>query len=200
MSTSHLLYLSLASSLLLGCQSNADNELATDYSRTAAYAEGVPGGVVQETEELDASVSAVDTTKRTFTLRDNLGNSRTLHAPEQMQNFEQLKVGDKVRAVVTQERIVYLRQPGEPAEDGAAGMLATAPLGDKPGVLAADTVEVTALVKGMDTVLRTATLQLHDGSERTIKVRPDVDMKTEYLGRQVVLRVTTAVAISVVPQ
>ncbi len=200
MSTSHLLYLSLASSLLLGCQSNADNELATDYSRTAAYAKGVPGGAVQETEELDASISAVDTAKRTFTLRDNLGNSRTLHAPEQMQNFEQLKVGDKVRAVVTQERIVYLRQPGEPAEDGAAGMLATAPLGDKPGVLAADTVEVTALVKGMDTVLRTATLQLPDGSERTIKVRPDVDMKTEYLGRQVVLRVTTAVAISVVPQ
>jgi hypothetical protein len=52
----------------------------------------------------------------------------------------------------------------------------------------------------MDTTLRTATLQLPDGSERTIKVRPDVEMKTEYLGRQVVLRVTTAVAISVQPQ
>ncbi len=67
-------------------------------------------------------------------------------------------------------------------------------------MLAADTVEITALVKGMDTTLRTATLLLPNGSERVIKVRPDVDMKTEYLGRQVVLRVTTAVAVSVQPQ
>jgi hypothetical protein len=200
MSTSRTLCLSLATALLLGCQSNADDDLATDYQRTDAYAEGVPGGVVLETEELLASVSAVDPAKRTFTLRDDLGNQRTLVAPEQMQNFDQLKVGDRVKAVIAQERIVYLRQPGEPAEDGAAGMLATAPLGDKPGMLAAETVEITALVKGMDTTLRTATLQLPDGSERTIKVRPDVEMKTEYLGRQVVLRVTTAVAISVQPQ
>ena len=184
---------------MLGCQSH-DDDLATDYQRTDAYAEGVPGGVVLETEELLASVSAVDPAKRTFTLRDDLGNQRTLVAPEQMQNFDQLKVGDRVKAVIAQERIVYLRQPGEPAEDGAAGMLATAPLGDKPGMLAAETVEITALVKGMDTTLRTATLLLPNGSERVIKVRPDVDMKTEYLGRQVVLRVTTAVAISVQPQ
>lgn len=200
MSTSRTLSLSLATALLLGCQSNADDDLATDYQRTDAYAEGVPGGAVLETEELLASVSAVDPAKRTFTLRDDLGNQRTLVAPEQMQNFDQLKVGDRVKAVIAQERIVYLRQPGEPAEDGAAGMLATAPLGDKPGMLAAETVEITALVKGMDTTLRTATLQLPDGSERTIKVRPDVEMKAEYLGRQVVLRVTTAVAISVQPQ
>lgn len=199
MSAIRIFSLSLAVTLLLGCQSH-DDELATDYSRTDAYAEGVPGGAVLETEELMASVSAVDKAKRTFTLRDDLGNKRTLVAPEQMQNFDQLQVGDRVKAVIAQERIVYLRQPGEPVEDGVAGVLATAPLGDKPGMLSADTVEITALVKGMDTTLRTATLQLPDGSERTIKVRPDVDMKTEYLGRQVVLRVTTAVAISVQPQ
>jgi hypothetical protein len=199
MSVTRIFSLSLAATLLLGCQSH-DDELATDYNRTDAYVEGAPGGAVLETEELVASVSAVDPAKRTFTLRDDLGNQRTLVAPEQMQNFDQLQVGDRVKAVIAQERIVYLRQPGEPAEDGAAGMLATAPLGDKPGMLSADTVEITALVKGMDTTLRTATLQLPDGSERTIKVRPDVEMKTEYLGRQVVLRVTTAVAISVQPQ
>lgn len=199
MSVTRIFSLSLAATLLLGCQSH-DDELATDYNRTDAYVEGTPGGAVLETEELVASVSAVDPAKRTFTLRDDLGNQRTLVAPEQMQNFDQLQVGDRVKAVIAQERIVYLRQPGEPAEDGAAGMLATAPLGDKPGMLSADTMEITALVKGMDTTLRTATLQLPDGSERTIKVRPDVEMKTEYLGRQVVLRVTTAVAISVQPQ
>ncbi|XQE68828.1 hypothetical protein ACOAPY_09815 [Pseudomonas sp. P3C3] len=199
MNLTRALSLSLVASLLLGCQSHND-ELASKHDRTAAYVKGVPGGTVLETETLLASVSAIDSAKRTFTLRDNLGNQRTFVAPPQMENFNQLKVGDRVKAVVSQERIVHLRQPGEVANDGAAGLLATAPQGDKPGMLAADTVEITALVKGMDTTLRTATLLLPNGSERVIKVRPDVDMKTEYLGRQVVIRVTTAVAVSVQPQ
>lgn len=199
MNLTRALSLSLATSLLFGCQSHND-ELASKHDRTAAYVKGVPGGTLLETETLLASVSAINGAKRTFTLRDNLGNQRTFVAPPQMENFDQLKVGDHVKAVVSQERIVHLRQPGEVANDGAAGVLATAPQGDKPGLLAADTVEITALVKGMDTTLRTATLLLPNGSERVFKVRPDVDMKTEYLGRQVVIRVTTAVAVSVQPQ
>ncbi|MBD9425925.1 DUF1344 domain-containing protein [Pseudomonas sp. PDM15] len=200
MSTKHFLALSLTAALISGCQSNANDELNTEYDRTEAYTEGVPGGAVTETDEMQASVTAIDPAKRSFTLRDDDGNSRTFQAPPEMHNFDQLKVGDRVRAVVALERIVYLRQPGEVATDGAAGVAATAPLGSKPGMLVADTIEITALVKGMDTTLRTATLQLPDGSERTIKVRPDVDMKTEYLGRQVVLRMTSAFAISVTPQ
>ena len=113
--------LSLAASLLVGCQSH-DDELASDYDRTA-YVEGVPGGAVLETETLLATVSAIDSAKRTFTLRDDLGNQRTLVAPTQMHNFDQLKVGDRVKAVASQERIVYLRQPAEVANDGAAGVL-----------------------------------------------------------------------------
>ena len=49
--------LSLTASLLVGCQSH-DDELASDYDRTAAYVEGVPGGAVLETETLLATVSA----------------------------------------------------------------------------------------------------------------------------------------------
>lgn len=192
--------LSLAAAMIVGCQSNGDDQLNTEYDRTEVYAEGVPGGAVGETEELTAVVTAVDPAQRTFTLKDELGNSRLFHAPEQMHNFDQLKVGDKVRAIVALERIVYLRNPGETANDGAAGVLATAPLGSKPGMLVADTIEITAVVKAMDTTLRTATLQFADGSKRTIKVRPDVEMKDEYLGREVVLRMTSALAVSVEPQ
>jgi hypothetical protein len=200
MSASRLVPLSLAITLLLGCQSQADNELSTEYDRTAAFTKGTPGGAVAETEELQANVTAIDSAKRSFTLEDDKGNSRTFQAPLEMHNFDQLKVGDRVKAVVALERVVYLREPGEAAADGAAGMLATAPIGSKPGMLAADTIEVTAVVKAMDTTLRTATLQFADGSLRTIKVRPDVDMKSDYLGRELVLRMTSAIAVSVESQ
>lgn len=200
MSLSRIFALSLAATLVVGCQHQADDELSTDYNRTDAFAEGVPGGSVTEMEELRATVTAIDPAQRTFILKDDQGNSRTFKAPAEMHNFDQLKVGDQVKAMVGLERIVYLRAPGEPAADGAAGVLATAPLGNKPGMLMADTLEITAIVKGMDTIQRTATLQLPDGSQRTIKVRPDVEMKDEYLGRELVLRITSAVAISVEPK
>ncbi len=200
MHIAHFLSLSLAVALAAGCQSDANDQLTSESSQTAAYAEGVPGGVINETDEMQASVTAVDPVKRSFTLKDDQGNSRTFQAPAEMQNFDQLKVGDRVHAVVGLERLIYLREPGEPANDGGAGVLATAPLGSKPGMLIADTVEITAVVKGIDAVRRTATLQLPDGSLRTVQVRPDVEMKNEYLGRQVVLRLTSAFAIRVEPQ
>ncbi len=200
MHVAHFLSLSLAVALAAGCQSDANDQLTSESSQTAAYAEGVPGGVTTETDELQASVTAIDPVKRSFTLKDDHGNSRTFQAPAEMHNFDQLKVGDQVHAVVGLERLVYLREPGEPATDGGAGVLATAPLGSKPGMLIADTVEITAVVKGIDAVRRTATLQLPDGSLRTVQVRPDVEMKNEYLGRQVVLRLTSAFAIRVEPQ
>lgn len=195
-----LFTLSLAATLLLGCQSHATDELSGDYKRTEVVTEGVPGGMVVEAEEMQAVVTAVNLQKRSFTLTDRSGSQRTFQAPAEMRNFEQLKVGDKVKARVMLERIVQLREPGEAASDGAAGLLATAPQNSKPGMLAAETIEVTAIIKGMDTTLRTATLQFADGRESVVKVRPDVEMKIEYLGRAVVLRMTSAIAISVEPQ
>ncbi|WP_152223264.1 hypothetical protein [Pseudomonas sp. SCB32] len=200
MSASRFVFLPLAAALLVGCQSQADQPLNTEYDRTETVAKGVPGNAVTETEELRATVSAIDTAKRTFTLKDEQGNSRTIQAPPEMRNFNQLKVGDRVKAVVVLERIVYLRKPGEAAVDGAASLLATSRLGDKPAMVSADTVEVTTVIKSIDTAKRTATLQFADGNQDTVKVRPDVEMKPEYVGHQVVLRITSAVAVSVEPQ
>ncbi|WP_447749112.1 hypothetical protein [Pseudomonas nicosulfuronedens] len=200
MSVSRWICLSLAAGLLVGCQSQKDDELSYQYDSTESVAKGVPGSAMTETEEMQANVSAIDKAKRTFTVKDDQGNSRTLQAPPEMRNFDQLKVGDRVHAIVTLERIVYLREPGQEAGSGAAALLATPQAGNKPGLLAADTVEITATIKSMDTTKRTATLQFADGSQHTVKVRPDLEMKREYLGRQLVMRVTSAVAVSVEPQ
>ncbi|MNO00112.1 hypothetical protein D3C81_2199200 [compost metagenome] len=75
--------------------------------------------------------------------------------------------------------------------------MATTPEGAKPGMLVADTVEVTAVVKVIDKANHTATLEFADGSRRTVRVRPDVELKDSYLNQEVVIRLTSALAISV---
>lgn len=192
----HALLISIA--FLGACSSQAENDgLTSSASGAEAYAPGVPGGITTETISVTAVVKAVDPAKRTFVLEDEQGNRQTFHAIPEMRNFPQLKVGDRVNATVTQEQVVHLRQPGEAREDGVAGMLATTPEGAKPGMLAADSVEVTAVVKAIDTTQHTATLEFADGSRRTVVVRPDVELKNAYLNQEVVIRISTAMAISV---
>ncbi|MDH4568401.1 hypothetical protein E8E95_17095 [Pseudomonas sp. BN414] len=194
----HIPALVMTISLLAGCSSHAENDgLEATTSTGEAYAQGVPGSVVTETERVSAVVTAIDHQKRTFTLEDDKGNRQTFNAVPEMRNFPQLKVGDRVNAVVTHERVIQLRAPNEPHEDGAAGLVATAPEGDKPGILAANTVEVTAVVKAIDTTQHTATLEFDDGTRKVVRVRPDIDLKPSYLNQEVVIRMTSAFAISV---
>lgn len=188
----------ISAALLAACSSHSENEgLAATTSAGATYAQGVPGSVTSETEQISAVVTAVDPQKRTFTLKDDQGNHQTFNAVPEMRNFSQLKVGDRVKAVVTHERVIELRSPGEGTVNGAAGLVATAPEGSKPGMLVADTVEVTALIKAIDTTQHTATLQFADGTRKVVRVRPDIELKPSYLNQEVVIRLTSAMAISV---
>lgn len=189
----------LSAALLSACASQSDEQaLSSDVSSSQVIQEGVPGSVTTEVEQIRAVVTAIDHSKRTFTLQDAQGHRRTLQAVPEMVNFPQLRVGDKVRATVTIERVVFLREPDAVATpDGGAALLATAPEGSKPGMLMADTVEVTARVMAIDTTQHTATLVFADGSQKLVKVRPDVVLKTEYLNRQLVIRLTSAFAVGV---
>lgn len=191
----------LSAALLSACSSQAQNEpLTRDVETSQVTIEGVPGGVATQVQEINAVVSAINYATRSVTLEDAQGKQHSFTASAEMINFPQLKLGDKVNATVVLEQMVYLREPGAVSEDGAAGLVAAPPAGAKPGLLVADTVEVTAVVKVLDTKQRTATLEFADGTRKTVQVRPDVQLKTEYLNRQVVIRLSSALAISVEPQ
>lgn len=196
--SSHIPALLITLSLLGACSSHAENDgLEATTSSGEAYAQGVPGSVTTETEQISAVVKSIDHQKRTFILEDDQGNRQTFNAVPEMRNFPQLKVGDRVNAIVTHERVIQLREPGEASEDGAAGLLATTPEGGKPGMLAANTVEITAVIKAIDTTQHTATLEFADGTRKVVRVRPDIELKPSYLNQEVVIRMTSALAISV---
>ena len=181
---------------LTSCSTTPEGEGA----EVVAAKKGVPGGVIVETYQTTATVTAIDATTRKVTLATKDGKKTTFKAGPEVVNFPQIQVGDQVKATVTEELVVALAKPGTQPENGAAALVALAPVGAKPGGLMAETVQVTAKVTALDLKAHKATLQFPDGTSKTFSVRKDVDLTQQKLGEEVVIRCTEAVAITVAKQ
>jgi hypothetical protein len=200
--TSRLILLSLLPAAALvstSCSSDSSGKGGTGgtASREVSAQQGVPGGEVVDTYRVTAKVTDVDHATRHYTLQTPDGKKTQYKAGPEVTNFDQVRVGDLVKATVTQQLVVRVREEGDPPSDPQTSIVEIAPKGGKPGVLMADTVEVTARVKSVDLKHHKATLQFPDGDTKTVTVRPDVKLSSADVGREVVLRATEAVAIRV---
>ena len=201
--TSRLIVLSLLPAAVLVCTSCSSSDSsggggsAATASREASTQKGVPGGVVIDTYQITAKVAEVDHAKRTYTLETPDGRKTPYRAGPEVTNFDQVRVGDQVKATVTDSLVIRAREKGEARTDGETSVVALDPKGGKPGVLMADTVEVTARVKSVDLANHKATLEFPDGSTKTVSVRPDVKLSSADVGREIVFRTTESVAVSV---
>jgi hypothetical protein len=66
-----------------------------------------------------ATIEAIDKANRTVTLKEPTGNSVEIKAPEQMEGFNSLKVGDQVTATYFAAIAVSVRKPGDPPPPAA---------------------------------------------------------------------------------
>ena len=162
------------------------------------FAEGVPGGVLVNTHEVNAKVVEIDHAKRTATLKDaEKGKTFTVKASPEAVNFDQVNVGDMVNFTLTEELVVYLDEEGASTSEVTSGVVATAPKGAQPGGFIAGTRQVTGTVTAIDLKKRSATLEFKDGRTETFQVRKDVDLTKRKVGDRVVFRLTEKIAISV---
>ena len=164
---------------------------------STAVQEGVPGGITVNSVEVTAKVTAIDTKNRKVTLLLPDGEKETVKVPPEAVNFDQVSVGDIVKAVLTEEVVVYLDDEGTSVPDGYAAGVALAPKGAQPGGVVAEAVKVTATVTAIDQTNRTATLRFEDGTIETFPVRDDIDLSKRKVGEKVVFIVTQRVALSV---
>jgi hypothetical protein len=178
---------------LTSCSSTPKVEPTT----TAAYQHGVPGGIIIETYKNTATVTAIDAANRKVTLVTPDGRMETFKAGPGVVNFDQIRIGDQVKATLAQQLVVYMAKDAPPASDGEAALVALAPKGAKPGGLMANTVQVIARVTAIDLKHHKATLRFPDGTAKTVEVRKDVDLTQRQVGEEVVIRCTEALAISV---
>jgi hypothetical protein len=176
---------------------SCSSEPAGESTSVTAVQPGVPGGTMVNTYQVTATVTGIDRTTREVTLVTPDGAKTTVTCGPDVANFAQIQRGDQVKAMVTEQLVVFVRKPGEPSGDGAAAAVALAPIGAKPGVVMAQTQEITAKVEAIDLAHRKATLLFPDGTTKTFKVREDVDLTKQTVGSDVVFRTTEGVAISV---
>jgi hypothetical protein len=189
-----------AALLILSACSTVSPPPPAEGESAVAFQEGVPGGVIVNTIDVSARVTAIDKTNRKVTLLGPDGKKFTVKVGPEAINFDQVKVGDMVKATVTEELVIYLEEEGMHASDVSAAVVALAPKGEKPGGLVAETTQVTATVVAIDRTNRTATLRFEDGHTETFPVRDDLDLSRRKVGERVVFHVTEMIAITVEKQ
>jgi len=183
-----LVALGMAALLACGKSPNATGE---------AYRSTEPAAFAIKTVTSTAAVKSIDYPTRTLVLGFPDGTTRTYKVGNDVVNFNQIHVGDQVRATIADALAVNVRKAGEPPNEGDRFTVALAPEGAKPGIMFANTVEDTARINAIDPAARTLTLTEPDGATRTLKVAPTVQMAQLKKGDDVVVRSTEAMALVV---
>jgi hypothetical protein len=157
-----------------------------------------PGVVLADVLEVKAVVQAIDVKKRAVALKDNKGRTFTLKADKAVKNFDQLKKGDVVLADFVESMAISLRKASAPQSTAEARLVSVAPRGAKPGVLLAETVQVTGAVESIDLKARVGTLQEPHRSVQIVAIdKSSKNLGGIKKGDEVVLRVTEAIAIKI---
>ena len=168
------------------------------YMTTIGNVTAQEGAVEVETVTApSATVLAINYPSRSLTLVMPNGSKNTYKISDNVKNFDQIEVGDKVNATLVEALAIYLGGPGAAPSSADVKTVSLAPKGAKPGVIVADTQEVTAKIVSVDPKERRVTLQTADGENRAVKVSKSVDLSKVKPGDQVTVRVTDALALVV---
>src|SRR5262249_54108309 len=120
-------------------QTPAAPKAETPAAPKAEAPAGKPGGVVADVTRITATVEAIDKAKRTVTLKGWQGRTVTLTVPPEAKNFDQIKVGDKVKAKYVDAVAIFVRKSSDPPASAETKAVAGAPRGQKTKAAATHT-------------------------------------------------------------
>jgi len=101
------------------------------------------------TVTMAGTVETIDHTKRVVTIRTANDQFVTVDVPESAKRFNEVKVGDKVKATYNNNVTVRLKPPGEPAVDTVKAAKAGGE-GERPGGMVAMERTMTATIAAID--------------------------------------------------
>jgi len=180
--------------LLIACLTAACALPALAQQQTTA-----PARSMEQTIEKTATVTAVDKEKRQVTLKNEEGESSTIDVGPEVKRFDEVAVGDTVRAKYTVGITSELRAPTE--EEKAEPFVAvegggTAPEDKAPAGGAARIFRVVATIEALDRTTQTATLKGPNGNYFTVQVEDPTLLTKPHLGDSVVITAAESVVLS----
>ena len=95
-------------------QTPAAPKVETPPAPKAEAPAGKPGVVVADVTRITATVESIDQATHTVTLKGWQGRTVTLTVPPEAKNFDQIKVGDKVKAKYVDAVAIFVRKSSDP--------------------------------------------------------------------------------------
>jgi ribosomal protein L14 len=156
------------------------------------------GETVVRTVTTTNSILAIDAKGRRVTLKDlGTGAIRQYKAAPQVVLFDQLKVGDVVKATVVERMSLFQRAKSASQHFDDTALVVRSAEAKGSSVLGVETEDFTATILDMNYYSSQVTLQGVDGITRTIQVGEYVNLADFSVGDQIKVRITEAVAIDI---
>jgi len=170
---------------------------AADAAIVTATAPGK--GAAERVVQITASVEAIDSASRTVALKGPSGDTVTITVGSEVQNFDQIKIGDFVVVRYIDSLTLELKKAGTALRERTDfDVTGKARPGERPAAGGAHEVHVVADVVAIDPPTQTVTLR---GPTRVVQlqVQDPQQFKRVAVGDQVEATYTEAVMISVEP-
>lgn len=142
-----------------------------------------------------ATIKAIDPATRSITLRTENGDEDTFTVGPDVTRFDQLKVGDTIRATYYESLVFAVRKPGAPAPTSGTG-LGAGRLKDAPGGALGTQQTTTVTVKAVDMNVPSITVVTADGRTLTRKIAEKKNLEGVKAGDQIDITYTQAVVVS----
>ena len=163
-----------------------------------ADAQGAAAPAPADIVTVDGTVVAVDAGARQLTIKTADGTTMVTTVGPQVTNLANLKAGDRVVVKQIVPVVVSASRPSAAAATAPAPQASGAATpGAKSARASVDTEEVTATVQSVDVAAHTVVLRASDGTLRTVKIGPNVQLDQVAVGDQATLRITRATAVAV---
>ena len=146
------------------------------------------------------TIDSIDAATRTVAIKLPSGEVRKLELGEEVRNFDQLKVGDKVKAKYVESLTIELKKDGKQLVGRSeAASLDRAQPGQKPGGVAKHEMTVVADVVNVDAKKKIVQVKNERGEIVDLNVRDPEQLKLVKKGDQVQATYTVALAVAVEP-
>lgn len=175
---------------LAGCAS-------TDAVEDEQVVQTPDGTVVVDTITYVATVTAVDAAKRKITLTTPDGKSGTFKADKQI-DMSAFKVGEQIGIQATDAVAIQFKKDSTPAQNPAAVALAAAGTDGRSGIVfEGEAIEIQATIVAIDPTRRKVTLQLPDGTAKSVKAPKGADLTQISVGEKVIVDFADSVVIAI---